>query len=441
MQYINSMVLVAALALPGLAHAARSGESVASDEIASLQRMLEEMRTEYEERISALETRLARAERAADQAFEIAEDTAISAGSGRSAPNAFNPAIGAVLVGRHSDLDNSWEAIPGFATDGELGPGDAGFSLGESELNFKAAIDANFYGNLTLALEDEDGDTEVAVEEAWIQTLGLPLGFTATAGRHFSGIGYLNGFHRHADDFSDRPLPYQAFFGGQYIGDGAQLRWLAPTALFLELGAELNWGNRFPATGSGSSPDAWNLFAHVGGDLGSSHSWQLGLSYLDLDVDERGAGEDVEGSFSGDSDMIGVDAVWKWAPDGNPAVRNVKLQGEYFYREEDGLFDETAYDGDQSGWYVQGIWQFMPRWRVGYRHDEVDSDNGSGLVGTVLEDPSRKPKRDSLMIDWSPSEFSRLRLQYVHDQVLENSDDQLVLQYIMSLGAHGAHQF
>jgi len=291
MQYINSMVLVAALALPGLAHAARSGESVASDEIASLQRMLEEMRTEYEERISALETRLARAERAADQAFEIAEDTAISAGSGRSAPNAFNPAIGAVLVGRHSDLDNSWEAIPGFATDGELGPGDAGFSLGESELNFKAAIDANFYGNLTLALEDEDGDTEVAVEEAWIQTLGLPLGFTATAGRHFSGIGYLNGFHRHADDFSDRPLPYQAFFGGQYIGDGAQLRWLAPTALFLELGAELNWGNRFPATGSGSSPDAWNLFAHVGGDLGSSHSWQLGLSYLDLDVDERGAGD------------------------------------------------------------------------------------------------------------------------------------------------------
>ena len=170
-----------------------------------------------------------------------------------------------------------------------------------------ADIDSRFFGNLTLALEDEDGATEVAVEEAWIQTTGLSTGLTLRGGRYFSGIGYLNSFHRHADDFGDRPLPYQAFFGGQYIPDGAQIRWVAPSALLLEFGAELNWGS-----GNGSSPDDRILFLKVGGDMGASNSWQFGISYLSQDVSGRG-GESVGGPpnevFSGDSDLVGLDFV------------------------------------------------------------------------------------------------------------------------------------
>ena len=45
------------------------------------------------------------------------------------------------------------------------------------------------------------------------------------------------------------------------------------------------------------------------------------------------------------------------------------------------------------------------------------------------------------MLDWSHSEYSRFRLQYVYDQVLPKSNNQLLLQYIMSMGAHGAHRF
>jgi hypothetical protein len=45
------------------------------------------------------------------------------------------------------------------------------------------------------------------------------------------------------------------------------------------------------------------------------------------------------------------------------------------------------------------------------------------------------------MVDWSPSEFSRLRLQYARDDSREDTDDQVYLQYIMTLGAHGAHQY
>jgi hypothetical protein len=423
-----------------------------SGEVADLRQMLLEMKNDYESRIDDLESRLDRAERSArsarrnaDDAMEIAEQTAIDLTAGASAPNTFNPAIGAVLVARYANVDPGWENIPGFIPGGELGPGSSGFSLGESELNLNANIDPRFFGNITFALEDEDGETGIALEEAWIQTTSLSNGLTLLGGRYFSGVGYLNKFHRHADDFADRPLPYQAFFGGQYIPDGLQLRWIAPTPLLLEFGTELNWGSNFPSTGrSTTSPDAWTFFANLGGDAGLSHSWQLGLSYLSADVVDRG-GEDVGAPpaevFTGDSDLTGLDFVWKWAPDGNSTVRNFKFQGEYFSRDESGTFAGLPYDGDQDGWYLQGLWQFRQGWRIGYRHDEVDADNGPLFSGTILEDPGRSSARDSLMIEWSPSEFSRLRMQFIDDRVLDESDSQFLLQYIMSIGAHGAHEF
>jgi hypothetical protein len=46
------------------------------------------------------------------------------------------------------------------------------------------------------------------------------------------------------------------------------------------------------------------------------------------------------------------------------------------------------------------------------------------------------------MIDYSPSEFSRVRLQFAHDAAHESfQDNQFFVQYQMSLGAHGAHTF
>ncbi len=46
------------------------------------------------------------------------------------------------------------------------------------------------------------------------------------------------------------------------------------------------------------------------------------------------------------------------------------------------------------------------------------------------------------MVDWSPSEFSRLRAQYAWDgRAPSEHDQQLLLQYIYCIGAHGAHKF
>ena len=417
-------------------------------EVDELRRLLGEVQQDYRTRIADLEERLARAERLAsgakrnaEEAYEIAEQTSIDQSSGGAAQNVFNPAIGSVVVARYGNVDQSWEKIPGFMPGGEIGPGGSGFSIGETDFNFISSVDPNFFGNLTLAIENDGGETDVALEEAWIQTTNLPAGFSLIGGRFFSEAGYINKFHRHTDDFSDRPLPYQAFFGGQYIADGIQARWVAPAALLVELGTELNWGGGFPATANNrTAAGSVTVFANIGGDVGNSNSWQLGLSWLSADIVNRDGGN-IGDSFSGDSDLGIIDFVWKWAPHGNTTLRSIKVQAEYFRRYEDGAFSGIPYDGNQSGWYLQGVWQFMQRWRAGYRHDAVAANNGPLFAGTILEDPGRSSKRDSLMIDWSLSEFSRLRLQLINDKVLPVTDQQLFLQYIMSIGAHGAHEF
>src|SRR5207344_864123 len=104
------------------------------------------------------------------------------------------------------------------------------------------------YGQLTMSV---DGDDQLGVEEAYIDTTTLPNGLSLRAGRFLSNIGYLNSHHAHTDKFFDRPLAYQAFLGNGYGDDGVQLRWVAPTDLYLELGGEIFRGENYPSGGAG----------------------------------------------------------------------------------------------------------------------------------------------------------------------------------------------
>ena len=180
------------------------------------------------------------------------------------------------------------------------------------------------------------------------RTLALPRGFTAKGGRFFSGFGYLNEVHAHAWDFVDQPLAYQAFFGNQYTQDGLQVKWLAPTDLFIELGAETGNGDAFPSTRlSRNGVNGATLFAHVGGDIGDSTSWRAGAAWLDQRAEDRtyedvdDLGQPVTNAFTGDSRTWVVDAVLKWAPDGNATRQQLKIQGEYMHRRESG---QLAFD-------------------------------------------------------------------------------------------------
>ena len=419
------------------------------DDFSDLRRALEQMRADYEARISALERRLEAAEeKSAQPAVPAVESVAANASAGS---NAFNPAMSVIFLGQAWAYGNDPEAyfIPGFPLGGESRPVAEGFSLGETEIDIFANVDDKFTAWLTVPVVIEDGDTVVEIEEAWIETLSLPAGVSARFGRMFSNVGYLNEKHAHTWDFVDQPLAYKAFMGGQYIDDGARLSWVAPTDLYIELGGEILRGDRYPFVGAGSSGfGTHTLHARLGGDVGFSHSWQAGISYLSGKNEDRESGdEDNPLMFTGDVDVWMAEFVWKWAPNGNWRARNFKFQFEYLKRSENGVYlltdgQELPWNADQDGWYAQAVYQFLPQWRVGARIEALSGDDpGTAFDGTALALADSNPSRYSLMADWSNSEFSRLRVQYTWDQAGETDDHQWGLQYILSIGAHGAHSF
>jgi hypothetical protein len=178
---------------------------------------------------------------------------------------------------------------------------------------------------------------------------------------------------------------------------------------------------------------------------------------LDAKAREQGlvatdaAGGTVLNAFSGDTRVWVADAVWKWAPDGNARRVNLVLQGEYLRSRRRGelVYDvgntdsADAYRATPSGWYLQGVYQFMPRWRLGLRTERLDPGTPDyGINTAALAGSGYRPRKNALMVDWSQSEFSRLRLQLARDRAREGlTDNQLFLQYQMSLGAHGAHGY
>ncbi len=305
-----------------------------------------------------------------------------------------------------------------------------------------ANVDDKFYAWTTVSF----GSDGAAVEEAYLQTLNMGNGFNVKFGEFFSDIGYMASKHPHTDDFVNRPLPYEAFLGGQYGDAGVQLTWLAPTEMYWESGTEIYRGDNFPSAGaSNSGIGVWTAFTHIGGDIGDAQSWRAGLSFLHADVSDR---QSADGdSFTGVSKLWIADFIYKWAPDGNRSEQEVKLQGEYMARNEQGTFSNTiltdeAFNQDQQGWYLEGVYRFSRQWRVGLRTSKLISDQlPVQFNGSLLDSLGHSPTQNSLMLDWTNSEFSRIRLQYDVNNLNGTNENVIVLQYLASFGAHGAHTF
>jgi hypothetical protein len=432
----------------------------ADPEIDAIRKEINDLKSNYEARIQALEQRLKDAEAKAAAAQAAASTPAPAPAPSTSSISAFNPAVSVVLQGSYANLsqDPSKFAMTGFLSGGDTGPGKRGFSLGESELALYANVDDKFAGNLIVSLTPEN---TVSVEEAYGLWMTAPAGLSPKFGRFFSGLGYLNEQHQHNWDFIDAPLAYQAFLGGQYTNDGVQVKWVAPIDQFLELGAEVGAGDSFPGTSRNKNgANSWTAFAHTGGDVGESHSWRVGLSYLRTNAENRAgtlpdiAANDADLAFTGKSDMAVADFIWKCAPYGNAHDTSFKIQAEYLYRKETGdltydasnalgLMSAASYSARQSGWYLQGVYQFMPLWRVGARYDRLDPGNPDyGANAAYYSATDFNPQRYSVMVDYTPSEFSRWRLQLAQSKTRPDfTDNQFFVQYILSLGAHGAHKY
>lgn len=365
--------------------------------------------------------------------------------------------------------------LPGFPSGGHDHGMREGLHTGHMEAMVSGNINDKLKARVTTGImETEDEGLEMELEEAFVETQGLGKGVTVKAGRFFSDVGYLSNKHNHEWDFVDNPLVYKGMFGEHTNDDGVQLSYVAPTEQFVQVGTELFKGDKFPAANSDDTIGAATVFAKTGGDIGTDHSWQAGVGHWRADSINGREGElhshtRADGSihaaapsFNGKSSINTVNATYKWAPNGNAQERNLKLQAEYFQRDESGKIDLVKpdgglestldYDGKQDGFYVQGVYQLRPHWRVGLRHDQLGSDNtltqANGQAATDhqletagLATEGHTPKRNSLMVDYTPREYSRLRLQLNQDNSTPETDQQVMLQYTHSFGSHGAHGF
>ncbi len=382
MSRINPVAaLLALVTLPVMASAA--------DDVGALRAELQSMKSEYDARVQKLEARIQQLE----SANAAAADAAAAMPAAESAPpalpppasgggaSAFNPSISVVLGGSYTSASRDpadW-AIAGFTPAGdEIGPGDRSFNLGESEMTIAASVDPYFSAQLTAAIA---GEGEIGVEEAFVRTSALPDGFTAKLGRFFSGLGYLNEVHAHAWDFVDQPLAYQALFGGQFTQNGVQLKWIAPTDLFLEFGAETGNGDSFPGTHRDRNGlNGATLFAH----------WAVTSATMRAGAPARpgrrrmrnGRNEFVDpllDGFTGDSRTWVADAVFKWRAVAAAAAESCRRNT---CAATSVACSRSIHCRSRCRWRTttrrragtcKASINSPPRWRAGVRYDRLDS--------------------------------------------------------------------
>lgn len=443
--FTRRLCAATAIAVPALL-AALPAYAASDAEVQAILSEIRSMKQSYEDRIKSLEAKIETLEKKKQAAAKTAAKASAPAQSTRTVKdNSFNPSIGVILNGRASSFTRKSSEIAGFGVGEEGERGREGLAIDESELNFSANVDDKFYGSLTAAIVREDGSDKVELEEAYVQTLpgiGLPDGSRIKAGRAFWTLGYLNEHHAHSDDFADRPLPYRVYLNKAFNDDGVEASYVLPTDFYSEIGGGVFRGDDFPAGGSASGLGAWSAFARIGGEIGDNHNWRAGVYTLQSDVNSRSSNEDMV-TFIGHSDIYAADVRYTFAPTGNPRAQELTAQAEFFYRDEDGTYNSVPFDDSTFGWYGQLVYKFAPAWRVGARYSQLyPADVPAGLAGGELDANGHDPYTISVMGDWTNSEFGRIRLQYNHEKLDRGSgDNQFLVQYVMSIGAHGAHPY
>ena len=415
--------------------------------------------------------------------------------------NAFNPQISAFLDGNyyHDGIDGEGASLVGLAYqpsrgadqghnhDGEEhdheghvhGAAENGFNFREAEIAFSATVDPYFDASLFLAI---DGDGTVELEEGYFQTRSLPAGLRVKGGKFLSDFGYINRQHPHQWDFVDQNLPYLNLLGPHGLQDtGVQLTWLPKLPFYTLLGVEGLQGNQeiFGATvgdddraalelgDTKDGPRLWTAFAKIAPEIGVNHALQLGLSYAkntqhqevqahthahDDAHDEDHEIEIHRNGLAGDAQLWGVDLVYKYDGGGAHGHKGFKFQSEYLRSIKEMRITSSAHPevvGSRrtlttDGLYAQAIYGFAPKWTAGLRYDVLGMTNE--ISGGGKDAGFGSSDRWTFDVTWNLSEFSRLRAQYAHNDILEAPGererfDAFYLQFLVSMGSHGAHAF
>jgi hypothetical protein len=290
----------------------------------------------------------------------------------------------------------------------------------ESEVGLQAIIDPYARGDFFLSF-GEDG---VELEEGYITFTALPAGFVAKAGKMRSAFGKVNSLHNHALPWIDRPLATSNLAGGEEgIGDaGVSVQRILPSpkGIFLEATGQLFRGDSSDVFTASRKGDLSQV-AHLRGykDITESTNLDLGVSYA------RGH-NDLGGNFL--TQLYGIDATLRWKPLRRSIYHSFVLRSEFIWS----LRRQLPQEQRSFGFYTSADCQLGRRWFLGGRYDRSDRSRSADTPD----------EGNSLVLTYSPSEFSQVRGQYRFTRYANQTDThELLMQMQFSLGAHGAHPF
>ncbi len=325
-----------------------------------------------------------------------------------AAGKVFNPDISVIgnFVGKMGDL-NEFDERPSA-------------SLEEAELSFQAFVDPYAQAKFFVAVGPEGAE----VEEGFINFIALPHDLTAKVGKLKAGFGKVNLMHTHARPWIDTPLVLNNFFGGEGLADsGVSVSRIFPNRhnLFVEATGEVYSGN---AEGVFESQNRNDLFylGHLKayGDLSEQSNLEIGASFA------RGTAPPTESTSGGTSEFGGLDLTYRYKPLERGLYRSFISRTELIANRRSGS-DDHAF-----GFYTSADYQFARRWFAGVRLDQTDR----------ADDPSLTDRGASLTLTFWPSEFSQLRAQGRRIRYGNGPGvNELLLQVLFSIGAHGAHSF
>jgi hypothetical protein len=296
-------------------------------------------------------------------------------------------------------------------------------SLNEAEFSFQAIVDpyarADFFVTMT--------PDEVGVEEGYLTLTSLPGGLLAKIGKMKAQFGKTNTQHPHQLPWIDQPLVLTNILGSEEGLNDAGIsvsKLIMNPWFFLEATGEVYRGDN--ETFKSYTRSDLTYLAHLRGyhDLTESANLDIGTSFA--------TGRNAFGTDSR-TKLFGVDATFRYRPLRRAIYKRLLARTELMWSRASGPLE--AADGDTArafGMYAGGEYQLARRWFAGARYDYAERAFA----------PSLADKAGSLLVTYWPSEFSQMRGQFRRTRYAEgNVGNEVLFQFLFSIGAHGAHVF
>ncbi len=272
--------------------------------------------------------------------------------------------------------------------------------------------------------EEQAEEGGFAVEEGYVEWVGLPAGLGLSFGRFRQWFGQLNRWHPHALPGQTYPLPYLAFFGEEGLAQtGVSAHWLLPVSGFgtYEVWGEVTSSSNTNVFGEARRPSVVGRF-NAFWDLSRSTYFEVGVSTLAGPYE----GLSSDGTLRVRSDwgtrVHALDFALSWRPPERSRYREATLRGGALL----GHLGNAMEPEDALGCFGIGEFRLNRKWVVGGRYEFTENPL----------DPTETAWLVAPTLTWWQSEWVRIRAEFDY---LERPDETLqlfVLQATFSMGPH-----